>query len=150
MLNKHFASVGHNLASRLPPIKHSFNDYLTNNRLPNSFNFEPIIPTDISAQIQALPLYKSYGMFSCPVKILKGCKHIISQPLANIYNLSVIQGKHPSKLKLAKIVPVYKDDDESCASNYRPISLLSIFNRIFEKLMYQRLSKFIINHNMYR
>ena len=148
VLNKHFASVGHNLASKLPPSKHSFNEYLTNNRLPNSFNFEPIIPTDISAQIQALPLYKSYGMFSCPVKILKGCKHIISQPLANIYNLSVIQGKHPSKLKLAKIVPVYKDDDESCASNYRPISLLSIFNRIFEKLMYQRLSKFIIKHNI--
>ena len=87
-------------------------------------------------------------MFSCPVKILKGCKHIISQPLANIYNLSVILGKHPSKLKVAKIVPVYKDDDESCASNYRPISLLSIFNRIFEKLMYQRLSKFIIKHNV--
>ena len=117
VLNKHFASVGHNLASKLPPSKHSFNEYLTNNRLPNSFNFEPIIPTDISAQIQALPLYKSYGMFSCPVQILKGCKHIISQPLANIYNLPVIQGKHPSKLKLAKIVPVYKDDDESCASN---------------------------------
>ena len=92
--------------------------------------------------------YGNYGMFSCPVKILKGCKHIISQPLANIYNLSVILGKHPSKLKLAKIVTVYKDDDESCASNYRPISLLSIFNRIFEKLMYQRLSKFIIKHNI--
>ena len=91
-----------------------FNEYLTSNRLPDSFNFEPIIPTDISAQIQALPLYKSYGIFSCPVKILKGWKHIISQLLANVYNLSVIQGKHPSKLKLAKIVPVYKDDDESC------------------------------------
>ena len=92
MLNKDFASVGHNLASKLPPSKHSFNEYLTNNRLPNSFNFEPIIPNDVSAQIQALPLYKSYGMFSCPVKILKGCKHIISQPLANIsiYLLSKI------------------------------------------------------------
>ena len=146
--NKHFSSVGHNLASKLPPSKHSFNEYLTNNRLPNSFNFEPIIPTDISAQIQALPLYKSYGMFSCPVKILKGCKHIISQPLANIYNLSVIQDKHPSKLELSKIVPVYKDDDESCASNHQSISLLSMFNRIFEKLMYQRLSKFIIKHNI--
>ena len=87
-------------------------------------------------------------MFSCPVKILKSCKHIISQSAANIYNLSVIQGKHPSKLKLAKIVPVYKDDDESCASNYRPISVLSIFNRIFEKLRYQRLTKFIIKHNI--
>ena len=87
-----------------------------------------VLDTDISAQIQALPLYKSCGMFSCPVKILKRCKHIISlKPLAYIYNLSVIQAKYPSKLKLAKIVPVYKNDDESChASNYRPISLYLI------------------------
>ena len=139
VINKHFSSVGHNLASKLPPSKHSFNEYLTNNRLPNSLSFEPIIPTDISAQLQALPLYKSYGMFSCPVKILKSCRHIISQPLANIYNLSVIQGKHPSKLELSKIVPVYKDDDESCASNHQSISLLSMFNRIFEKLMYHNI-----------
>ena len=81
-----------------------------------------VLDTDISAQIQALPLYKSCGMFYCPVKILKRCKQIISQPLAYIYNLSVIQAKYPSKLKLAKTVPVYKNDDESChASNYRPI-----------------------------
>ena len=68
VLNKHFASVGHNLASKLPPSKHSFNEYLTNNRLPNSFNFEPIIPNDVSAQIQALPLYKS---MACSLVLLK-------------------------------------------------------------------------------
>ena len=92
LLNKHFSSVEHNLASKLPPSKHSFNEYLTNNHLPNSFNFEPVIPTAISAQIQALPLYKSYGMFSCPVKILRSCKHIISQPLLTftIYLLSKV------------------------------------------------------------
>ena len=44
-------------------------------------------------------------------------------------------------------MPVYQDD-ESCASNYRPISLFSIFNGIFEKLMYQRLGKFIIKHKI--
>ena len=73
----HFASVGHNLASKLPPSKHSFNEYLTNNRLPNSFNFEPISPNDVSAQIQALFLYKSYGMFSCTVKITKPLQVVV-------------------------------------------------------------------------
>ena len=51
VLNKHFAIVGLDLASKLPPSKHPFNVYLTNSLLPNSFDFEPIIPTDISAQI---------------------------------------------------------------------------------------------------
>ena len=47
------------------------------------------------------------------------------------------------KLKKAKVVPVYKNDDETEPGNYRPISLLSIFNRIFEKLMYHRLKSYL-------
>ena len=53
------------------------------------------------------------------------------------------EGVFPSKLKQAKVIPVYKSDDETEPENYRPISLLSIFNRIFEKLMYQRLKIFL-------
>ena len=49
----------------------------------------------------------------------------------------------PSKLKEAKVIPVYKSDDETEPGNYRPISLLSVFNRIFEKLMYHRLKSFL-------
>ena len=44
---------------------------------------------------------------------------------------------------MSKIIPIYKADDETDASNYRPISLLSNFNRIFEKIMYNRMKVFI-------
>ena len=57
VLNRHFAVWDITLLPNYH-LKHSFNEYLTNNRLPNSFNFEPIIPNDVSARIQALPLYK--------------------------------------------------------------------------------------------
>ena len=57
--------------------------------------------------------------------------------------MSVEQGIYPSKLKLAKVIPIYKSNDESDPSNYRPISLLSVFNRIFEKMMYNRLKAFL-------
>ena len=53
-----------------------------------------------------------------------------------------------SKLKIAKIVPVFKSGDETDPDNYRPISLLSIFNRIFEKVMYSRLISFMDKHNV--
>ena len=49
----------------------------------------------------------------------------------------------PSKLKISKITPIFKSEDETDASNYRPISLLSSFNRIFEKLLYYRMKDFI-------
>ena len=57
--------------------------------------------------------------------------------------MSVQKGVFPSKLKEAKVIPVYKSDVETEPGNYRPISLLSVFNRIFEKLMYHRLKSFL-------
>lgn len=50
----------------------------------------------------------------------------------------VLTGSFLSKLKIAKVIPIFKGGNESNPENYRPISLLSIFNRTFEKLMYKR------------
>ena len=58
------------------------------------------------------------------------------------------EGVFPSKLKQAKVIPVYKSDDDTEPENYRPISLLSIFNRIFEKLMYQWLKIFLVKNDI--
>ena len=57
-------------------------------------------------------------------------------------NTSITKGTFPKKLKLAKVDPVFKSGEDTDPSNYRPISLLSIFNRIFERLMYKRLKSF--------
>ena len=86
---------------------------------------------------------KSHGVYSCPTRILKIAKTVISTPLMEITNNSILQGTFPGKLKLAKVVPVYKSDDATDPNNYRPISLLSIFNRIFEKLVNKRLKSFL-------
>ena len=57
-------------------------------------------------------------------------------------------GIFPSKLKHAKIIPIYKDGNEDEPSNFRPISLLSIFNRLFEKVMYNGLKSFLNKYNV--
>ena len=49
----------------------------------------------------------------------------------------------PDKLKIARVIPVYKKGPKAIVSNYRPISLLSVFNKILEKLMYKRLVNFL-------
>ena len=64
--------------------------------------------------------------------IIKYVSDIVSLPLASLLNVSFSQGVYPAKLKFSKIVPVFKSGDELDANNYRPISLLSNFNRIFE------------------
>ena len=75
------------------------------------------------------------------VKLLKLLNPYISKPLA-IVNLSPLVF-FPDKLKCAKIIPIHKKGSPTDLSNYRPISLLSIYSKILEKLMYKRLYKFL-------
>ena len=91
---------------------------------------------------------KAHGLYSSPVRLLKLAKRVISVPLATIFNQSICSGIFPSKLKCAKIIPIFKDEDDTLPENYRPISLLSIYNRIFEKLMYSRVTKFVKDCNI--
>ena len=107
-----------------------------------------VLPGEIEVEIKSLPLNKAPGLYSCPVKILKSVGQLHSKPLASIMNKSIESGIYPSKSKVAEVVAVYKNEDELDPNNYRPISLLSIFNGIFEKLMYNRLKSFLDKHNL--
>ena len=64
-------------------------------------------------------------------------------------NMSVQTGVYPSKLKHAKVSPVYKTGDRTEPGNYRPISLLSVFNRLFKRLMHKGLTSFIEKKNTF-
>ena len=147
ILNKYFATVGSILASKIPQTINTFFDYL-DPPLNRTFFFDPIIPEDINLEISILQDNKAHGLYSSPVKLLKLSKRVISVPLATIFNQSICSGIFPSKLKCAKIIPIFKDEDDTLPENYRPISLLSIYNRIFEKLMYSRVTKFVKDCNI--
>ena len=68
--------------------------------------------------------------------------------MKEIINLSFATGVYPDKLKVAKVIPIFKNKgDLLLASNYRPISLLSNINKIFEKLVYSRIFSFLTLHN---
>ena len=71
-----------------------------------------------------------------------------SFPLEFIFNISFSSGCVPDQFKLANVIPVHKKDSVTCMNNYRPISLLSIFNKILEKLVYNRLITFIDKYNL--
>ena len=80
---------------------------------------------------------KSTGPNSIPTEILKLLGPSICVPLKEIINISFATGIYPEKLKIAEIVAVFKNKgDPRQANNYRPISLLSNINKIFEKLVY--------------
>jgi len=81
-------------------------------------------------------------------KLLKNVLYDILQPIVYIYNFSFTTGIVPSKLKIAEVIPAYKKGDKSCPGNYRPISLLSVFDKLMEKWMYNRITAFVNKHNI--
>ena len=86
---------------------------------------------------------KSTVPSSLSTQIVKLLKNEISTQLADIFNLSFSSGVFSSILKVAKVIPVYKKESKLFCSNYRPISLISNIDKIIEKIMYNRIYKFL-------
>ena len=75
-------------------------------------------------------------------------KNDISTQLADIFNISFSTGIFPTMLKKAKVVSVHKKDSKFDFSNYCPISLLSIIEKVLKRLMYNRIYKFFSKNNI--
>ena len=81
-----------------------------------------------------------------PIRIIKAASLIISPLLEKLYNSLMQAGEFPDELKIGKISPIFKKGNPELIENYRPISTLPIFGKIFEKLIYTRLYDFFISH----
>ena len=120
ILNKHFASVGPKLANKLPSVQRNYFDFLSRSNSPDmSFAFNLVIPSEVKLEISRIPNNKSDGLYSCPTQILKCSSNVISNTLAEIINLSISTEVYPNKLKMAKIFPIFKTDNDTDPSNTR-------------------------------
>ena len=139
--NNYFVNIGPTLASKIPNNNLSHRKFLPQN-LNLSLFLEPTNEMEIK-NIIGLLKEGATGQDDISSKNIKHIKEYISYPLTNIVNLSFEQGVFPKVLKIAVIKPLFKAKDPSFFNNYRPISLLSVFSKIIERLMYNRLLTFI-------
>ena len=90
----------------------------------------------------------SPGWDDIHAKIIKCTYNLFMDPLTHVLHLSMLQGVVPNELKIARVIPLFKADNNMLISNYRPVSVLPVFSKILERLMYNRLYSFIIKHDI--
>ena len=77
------------------------------------------------------------------MKILENSIHIYSKKLTNIFNECLINGKFPDTLKRADVTPIFKKGNDNEKENYRPVSMLSTFSKVFEKLLFEQINDYM-------
>ena len=149
-LKKFFSNIGKNLASAVPKPNASFNCYLDKPQA-SSFFLSPTNSTEIESIIMSLSSNKASGPFSISTSLLKTLKGVLYIPLQLLCNCSFSTGLVPDQFKVTRVIPIHKKGSSFLASNYKPIFLLFIFNKVIDKLMYNRiisyLEKFSILHD---
>ena len=104
-------------------------------------SFRPISEDEIKNMIKDLKNSKSVGG-EIPIKILKECEFTF-EILTKCVSRSFAKGEFPDCLKQAKVSPIFKKDDP--LENYRPVSILPLLSKVYEKLLYNRLSDYVEN-----
>ena len=113
----------------------------------NRFAFSEVTADDIRHELKCLKPGKAGTFMDIPRKQLKDVCEIVCEPLSFIWNKEIIQGKKfATKLKLADIAPIHKKLQNILVKNYRPVSILPVISRIFERIMQKQMTNFVEKH----
>ena len=143
-LNSHFVNVGPRLARRIEvklgddPLCH-----FHNRTEETIFQFKHVNESTVLEYIQNLKQGKSAGPDKIPTTILKDAADFICKPLTMIFNSSSKLGTFPDRWKIARITSIYKSGAKDDTNNYRPISILSVLSKLYEKIAHDQLIDFL-------
>ena len=144
--NNFFINIGPTLAKKIPNDARSASEFMKN-RVVEQMVVKPILESEVESIIKALK-DGSPGWDAISSQVVKTSYQSFIRPLTHIVNLSLMSGVFPSELKIARVIPLFKSGDASLFSNYRPVSVLNLFSKIFERAMYSRLLDFLNRKNM--
>ena len=146
IFNGYFASVATELDGHLPISVTDPIGYLEGSVLSSMF-LNPVTVRELDDIILNLKNESKHGN-TLPLNILISCRHILSDIVASLVNNSFESGIFPQLLKRAVVTPVFKSGNSKLTSNYRPISVLPLMSKIYEKCMYNRLVSHLDRHSV--
>ena len=146
-LNDFFVTVGPETEKTVPITPNISHKKFMKRQNDYSMIIAHITNEEVLDIIKSLPT-KGTGPASIPLDLLKLVADLIVFPLCYIINVSFSTGVFPECLKVAKVLALHKGGSTEELNNYRPISLLSIFDKIIEKIMHNRLYGFLEEHDI--
>ena len=124
---------------------HSFRDHpsvlqiRSNSSNHDNFSFSHVEPKAVYCVIKNLNRRKAVSG-SIPTRIIQDFIDILCIPLTDCLNNSILDETFPPMLKLSRVTPVHKNGDKTNMSNYRPISILPVFSKVYERILHDQLS----------
>ena len=146
--NKFFTEIGPSLSNKIVTnSSKAYKSFLTD-KIACSFDFKTVTVDDVLNIIKKIKPKSSSGHDKISSILLKRISNHISPTLALIINQSLLTGIFPDKLKIAQVMPLYKKDNPHIFDNYRPISLLPVVSKIFEKIVYIQLYDYMVKNQL--
>lgn len=142
LFNEFFCSVGHELAATIPSDR-NINRFDTLPRHPDSMFLRPTTYNEVVSLINQLDSKKCAGPDNISATFIKMHFEVFAQLIADVFNEIITTGQFPDCLKVARVIPVYKSGDKKDVNNYRPISTLSVLDKLIEKLIASRVMAYV-------
>ena len=106
-----------------------------------AFNIQTLQVTEVTRKLWSINIHTAAGPDELPAALLKRFKDAISPCITRVMNASICMNTFPTSWKLANVAPIWKNKgSRTDAANYRPISVLPVLGRVFEKLSARQLS----------
>ena len=150
--NDYFFTIGKKVHETIPDnsMNNVFFNYLNESQSTRSFEFSRVSVQEIKNEFMSLK-YKRYHISIFYDKILKYISNLVSPLITYIMNRSITFGSYPQFPKFDRAIPIVEGGDPTQLGYYRPISILPIFSKVFEKIVYKQkyivLNKFDLLHS---
>ena len=146
--NHFFVKIGSSLANDLPEASHDFKSFFERAPENRHFTFNEIGPSEILSVISKLETKKAKGFDLISARTIKENYLTLVPVLVELLNQTIRTSVFPDRLKIARVKPLFKKGCRTNMSNYRPISILSIISKIFEKILCQQIREHLELHDL--
>jgi len=147
-LNNFFSEVGKSLSTKIKPSPTAYRHFIKHINSKNSLFLTPTDAYEIQLLIKNLKIKSNSSPNDIPPKFLKITSCIVSEWLSKFFNQCMTTGEFPNSWRIAHITPIPKFHSPSSSFEYRPISVLPVLVKLFEKVLYYRVYSYLTEHNL--